>query len=92
MFYSPVNPGRFTKTESSERMAPLPETLLRLGFREWWHDSFHRPGPLLFPEATTSRRNGKASDNYGKRRKTPGPTPGSPTGTRTAPPCGTPLC
>ena len=63
-------PESGTKTESSERVVPLPETLLRLGFREWWHDSFYRPGPLLFPEATTSRRDGKASDNYGKRRKT----------------------
>lgn len=63
-------PESGTKTESSERVVPLPETLLRLGFREWWHDSFYRPGPLLFPEATTSQRNGKASDSYGKRRKT----------------------
>jgi hypothetical protein len=33
-------------------------------------DRFHSAGPLLFPEATTSRRDGKASDNYGKRRRT----------------------
>lgn len=58
------------KTESSERVVPLPETLLRLGFREWWFDSFHRPGPLLFPGATTGRRDGKASGNFGKRRTT----------------------
>ena len=49
---------------------PIPETLLRLGFREWWYDSFYLPGPLLFPEATASQRDGKASDNYGKRRTT----------------------
>jgi putative membrane protein len=58
------------KTESSERVVPLPETLLRLGFREWWFDSFHFPGPLLFRSATTSRRDGKASGNFGKRRTT----------------------
>jgi integrase len=39
-------PESGTKTESSERVVPLPETLLRLGFREWWHDSFYRPAAL----------------------------------------------
>ena len=71
------------KTESSERVVPLPETLLRLGFREWWFDSFHRPGPLLFPGATTSRRDGKASGNLAKGARPSGRISGSPTGTRT---------
>jgi integrase len=58
------------KTESSERVVPMPETLLRLGFREWWHDKCQSEGSLLFPEATTSLRDGKASGNFGKRRQT----------------------
>jgi integrase len=57
------------KTVESERAVPLPETLLRLGFVEWWQDSFFREGPLLFPEATVGH-NGKASDSYGKRQHT----------------------
>ena len=63
-------PESSTKTDNAERVAPIPETLLRLGFRKWWYDNFYRPGPLLFPEATISQRDGKASDNYGKQRKT----------------------
>jgi len=78
------------KTESSERVVPLPETLLRLGFREWWFDSFHRPGPLLFPGATTGRRDGKASGTLASGARPSGLISGSPTGTRTDTRCAVP--
>jgi integrase len=57
------------KTDEAKRLVPVPETLLRLGFLEWWQDSFFRDGPLLFPEATVGTRDGKASGSYGKRQR-----------------------
>jgi integrase len=62
-------PDGRVKTDESERLVPVPETLLRLGFLDWWQDSFFREAPLLFPEATIGEQTGKASDSYGKRQR-----------------------
>ena len=63
-------PDGVIKTDEAERLVPVPETLLRLGFLEWWQDRFFRDGPLLFPEATIGETTGKASGSDGKRQRT----------------------
>jgi hypothetical protein len=58
-------PDAGQKTESSERLVPIPDVLIRLGIIDWWREQLALPGLLLFPELP---HNGKLSDIFGKRR------------------------
>ena len=63
-----MRPDARQKNKASERLVPVPELLLRLGFAEWWREQLVLPGDLLFPELPASATDGKLSDLFGKSR------------------------
>ena len=63
-----MRPDARQKNKASERLVPVPELLLRLGFAEWWREHLVLPGDLLFPELPASATDGKVSDLFGKSR------------------------
>ncbi|MGV6804162.1 MAG: DUF6538 domain-containing protein [Ruegeria sp.] len=54
------------KTEDSERLIPIPQILLDLGFVEWFQSLRDDHGPLLFPEAVRRSSTGDVTSAYGK--------------------------
>lgn len=60
-------PDAGQKTESSERLVPIPDVLIRRGIIDWWREQLALPGLLLFPELPLGH-DGKLSDIFGKRR------------------------
>jgi integrase len=63
-----MRPDSRQKNKASERLVPIPQLLLRLGFAEWWRDQLTLPGDLLFPELPASAIDGTVSDLFGKSR------------------------
>jgi integrase len=59
----PEQPG---KTEDSQRVVPIPQILLDLGFIQWFQGLTEEHGPLLFPEAAARSEAGDASSAFGK--------------------------
>lgn len=68
-FVFEMRPDARQKNMASERVVPIPDILLRLGFAEWWRAQLALPGDLLFPELPASEVDGKVSDIFGKRRR-----------------------
>jgi hypothetical protein len=60
-------PDAGQKTLSSERLVPIPDVLIRVGFIDWWREQLALPGLLHFPELPAGH-DGKISDVFGKRR------------------------
>lgn len=56
-----------SKTESSERYVPVPETLLRLGFAEWVNAQREQRGSFLFPEVADIETQSRLSEIFGGR-------------------------
>jgi integrase len=46
-----LDPDQGGKTEDSQRVIPIPQLLLDLGFDDWVRDLDEEHGPLLFPDA-----------------------------------------
>jgi hypothetical protein len=68
-FVFDIRPDVTKKTKASERVVPVPDILLRLGFAEWWRAQLALPGELLFPELPSSEVDGTTSDPFGKQRR-----------------------
>lgn len=54
------------KTEDSERIVPIPQLLLDLGFVDWIKSRDESHGPLLFPEIARRTVTGKVTEAFGK--------------------------
>ncbi|MBB3995468.1 integrase [Sulfitobacter undariae] len=59
-------PEQSIKTEDSQRVIPLPQILLDLGFMQWFQSLTDEHGPLLFPEAACRSEVNAASSAFGK--------------------------
>jgi hypothetical protein len=64
-----MRPDARQKNKASERIVPVPDILLRLGFAEWWRAQLALPGNLLFPEFLPSEKDGKVSGIFRGRRR-----------------------
>lgn len=54
------------KTDDAERIIPIPQLLLDLGFVEWIKSLDDTHGPLLFPEIARRTETGKVTEAFGK--------------------------
>lgn len=54
------------KTEDAERIVPIPQLLLDLGFVEWITSLDDTHGPLLFPEIARRTSTGRVTEAFGK--------------------------
>ncbi|MCZ4262250.1 integrase [Limimaricola sp. G21655-S1] len=54
------------KTEDAERIIPIPQLLLDLGFVDWIKSLDDVHGPLLFPEIARRTETGKVTETFGK--------------------------
>jgi integrase len=61
-----TGPEQSGKTEDSQRVVPIPQILLDLGFVQWFQCLTEEHGPLLFPEAAARSEAGDASSAFGK--------------------------
>ncbi|PSK87552.1 phage integrase family protein [Limimaricola soesokkakensis] len=61
-----LGPEQRTKTEASERVIPIPQMLLDLGFIDWWKSLGEDHGLLLFPDAAERSSKGTAADPFSK--------------------------
>lgn len=61
-----LDPEQHGKTLSSERVIPIPQLLLDLGFVEWIQMLGEDHGPLLFPDAARRSAKGNPAEPFGK--------------------------
>lgn len=54
------------KTQDAERLVPVPQLLLDLGFVDWIKSLDESHGPLLFPEIARRTETGKVTEAFGK--------------------------
>lgn len=63
------DPDATGKTADAERIVPIPQMLIDLGFVEWIKSLDDSHGPLLFPEIARRTTTGKVSEAFGKAFK-----------------------
>jgi hypothetical protein len=61
-----LDPDATGKTKDAERIVPIPQMLIDLGFVEWIKSLDDKHGPLLFPEIAARTTTGKVTEAFGK--------------------------